>query len=405
MLLKRNIFIAFRHRDFFWFWTSYFVSNVGAWMQMVAQGWLVYELTASPLYLGVFSLFRSVLLLCFFFLGGLMADRWDRRMVMICIQVISLVSALILGLLTMFGVVQVWHVMALGAINSTVWAFEQPVRHSLIPQLVKREDLPNAIALNAIVWHGSGLLGPSLVGFLVNWIGISGCFYANAVSYVAVVVALLRIHIPKHLAGSGTGSISNSIIDGFSYVRREKVILTLLVVTALYNIFGRSYITLLPVIAKEELRVGASGLGFLSAAPGLGTIIGSLIIAALGRENVKRSILVSILVAYSACLFFFASTELFHFAFAILALTGGLSTVFDTLVSTLIQLTVDDDYRGRVMGFYGMAAAGLREFGGVQAGLLAEWMRAPFAIEAGAAVVALVALFFGRARLQRVPAG
>lgn len=402
MLQQRAIFSAFRYRDFFWFWTSYFVSNVGAWMQTVAQGWLVYELTQSPLFLGVFSLFRSVLLLCFFFLGGLIADRWDRRMVMIWIQVISLASAFILGLLTTLGAVQVWHVMALGAINSTVWAFEQPVRHSLIPQLVKREDLPNAIALNAIVWHGSGLLGPSLVGLLVGWIGISGCFYVNAVSYVAVVVALLRIHIPKQLAGSGSASISNSIFDGFSYVRREKVILTLLVVTALYNIFGRSYITLLPVIAKEVLDVGASGLGFLSAAPGLGTIAGSLIVAALGRENVKRSILLSLLLAYSACLFLFAWTDLFYFAFAMLALTGGLSTMFDTLVSTLIQLTVADDYRGRVMGFYGMAAAGLREFGGVQAGLIAEWTSAAFAIEAGAVVVALVALFFWRVRLRRV---
>ena len=401
MFRQRAIFSAFRYPDFSWFWWSYFVSNIGSWMQTIAQGWLVYELTHSPLYLGVLSLLRSVLLLCFFFLGGLMADRWDRRLLMIWIQIISLVSALALGLLTSLGVVRVWHIMVLGAINSTVWAFEQPVRQSLIPQLVKREDLPNAIALNSILWHGAGLLGPSLVGLLVDWIQISGCFYVNAVSYLAIVAALLRMNIPEQ-PGPGGSLISQSISDGFIYIRRERLILTLLAVTSLFNIFGRSYMTLLPVIAKEVLQVGASGLGFIAAAPGLGTIIGSLVLAALSRARVKRHVLALIVIAYAASLVLFASTGDLHAAFAILAVVGALSIAFDTLVSTLIQLTVTDVYRGRVMGFYGMASAGLREIGGVQAGFLAEWTSAAVAIDAGAVVVALVALLFLGPLLRRV---
>jgi len=401
MFRQRAIFSAFRYPDFFWFWWSYFVSNIGSWMQTIAQGWLIYDLTQSPLYLGVFSLLRSILLLVFFFLGGLMADRWDRRLLMIWIQIISLLSALVLGLLTSFGVVRVWHILALGALNSTVWAFEQPVRQSLIPQLVKREDLPNAIALNSILWHGAGLLGPSLVGLLVDWVKISGCFYINALSYFAVVGALLRMHIPQQ-SGPGGSLISQSISEGIGYVRREKLILTLLAITSLFNIFGRSYMTLLPVIAKEVLRVGASGLGFIAAAPGLGTIIGALILAALSRARVNRHVLVLILVGYASSLVLFASTGHLHAAFVTLVVVGALSIAFDTLVSTLIQLTVTDFYRGRVMGFYGMASAGLREIGGVQAGFLAEWTSAPIAIDAGAAVIALVAVLFLGPLLRRV---
>ena len=404
MLRQRAIFSAFRYPDFFWFWWSYFLSNIGSWMQAVAQGWLLYDLTHSPLCLGIFSLFRSSLLLAFFFLGGLMADRWDRRSLMIWIQIISLLSALILGLLTTLGVVQVWHIMVLGAINSTVWAFEQPVRHSLIPQLVKREDLPNAIALNSIVWQGAGLLGPSLVGLLVNWIHIDGCFYINGLSYLCVVAALLRMRMPP-LAQSRGSPIGQSIADGFAYIRRQKLIFLLLIMTSLFNVFGRSYLTLLPVIAKDMLRVGASGLGFIAAGPGLGTIIGSLALAALARVDVNRNVLVLLLVGYAAFLVVFAATSHVQTAFAVLVIVGALSIAFDTLVNTIIQLTVTDAYRGRVMGFHGMASAGLREFGGVQAGVVAEWLGAATAIDAGAVIVALVALFFFAPRLRRTAAG
>src|SRR5262245_2011710 len=404
MLRQRAIFSAFRYPNFFWFWWSYFLSNIGSWMQAVAQGWLLYDLTHSPLFLGIFSLFRSSLLLAFFFLGGLMADRWDRRSLMIWIQIISLLSALILGFLTTLGVVQVWHIMLLGAINSTVWAFEQPVRHSLIPQLVKRQDLPNAIALNSIVWQGAGLLGPSLVGLLVNWIHIDGSFYINGLSYLCVVAALLRMRMPP-LAESRGSPIGQSIADGVTYIRRQRLIFLLLIMTSLFNVFGRSYLTLLPVIAKDMLRVGASGLGFIAAGPGLGTIIGSLALAALARVDVNRNVLVLLLLGYAAFLVVFAATSHVKTAFAVLVIVGALSIAFDTLVNTIIQLTVTDAYRGRVMGFHGMASAGLREFGGVQAGVVAEWLGATIAIDAGAVIVALVALFFFAPRLRRTSAG
>ena len=158
---NRGAFRALSYPDFFWFWSSYFVSNVGSWMQSIAQGWLLFELTSSPFYLGLFSSLRMVLLLCFFVLGGLMSDRWERRKVMLWIQVISALTALGLALLVSSKTIEVWHIFVLGAITSTTWAFEQPVRQALIPQLVQREDLVNALALNAVVWNGAGFLGPS----------------------------------------------------------------------------------------------------------------------------------------------------------------------------------------------------------------------------------------------------
>jgi MFS family permease len=403
MLRGSAVFRALRYPDFAWFWSSYFVSNVGAWMQNVAQAWLLFVITDSPFYLGLFSLVRTVMLFCFFIVGGLLADRCDRRLVMIWIQVVSLVTAFIFALLVSFDVVRVWHIFVLGSITSTVWAFEQPVRHSLIPQLVDRDDLVNALALSAITWQGAGLLGPALVGLLVDRVGIDGCFYINTVSYFAIIAALFRMHIPAQQASQEKMRMTESLRDGLRYIRGQKLILTLLIGSSCVSVFGRSYLILLPVFAKEVLQIGASGLGFISAAPGLGTIIGALSLAALGQVKVRRRALVTILCCSAAALFAFAVTDRISLAFSTLVAVGALGTIFDTLLNTLIQLTVTDAYRGRVMGVYGLSAAGMREFGGMQAGFVAEWTSAPFAIEAGAVVVLLVAIFFFAPQLKKIP--
>ncbi len=382
-------FRALSYPDYFWFWSSYFVSNVGSWMQGIAQGWLLFDLTNSPLYLGLFSSLRMVMLLSFFILGGIMSDRIDRRKVMLAIQWISLLTALAMALLVSTHTIRVWHIFVLGAITSTSWAFEQPVRQALLPQLVKREDLVNALALNAVTWNGAGLLGPSLVGLSISRIGVDGCFYANAVSYLAVIGALMRMRVPNLVQSNGQ-SVVQSLADAFAYVRQEKVIMTFLTVSAVYNILGRSYITLLPVFAKDVLQLGASGFGFISAGPGLGTIIGSLTLASLGRVEAKPGRMAAILISFAACLFSFAVSRDPRIAFGFLVAVGSLSTVFETLVNTSIQLRVEEAFRGRVSGFYGLTGGGLREFGGMQAGIVAEWTSAPIAIAAGAIVLGIV---------------
>ena len=382
-------FRALSYPDYFWFWSSYFVSNVGSWMQGIAQGWLLFDLTNSPLYLGLFSSLRMVMLLSFFMLGGIMSDRIDRRKVMLAIQCISLLTALIMAVLVSTHTILVWHIFVLGAITSTSWAFEQPVRQALLPQLVKREDLVNALALNAVTWNGAGLLGPSLVGLSIARIGVDGCFYANAVSYLAVIGALLRMRVPN-LLESNRRSVIQSLTEAFVYVRQENVIMTFLTVSAIYNIFGRSYVTLLPVFAKDVLQLGASGFGFISAGPGLGTIIGSLTLASLGRVEAKPARMMAILLGFTVCLFSFAISRDARLAFGFLVAVGSLSTVFETLVNTSIQLRVKEAFRGRVSGFYGLTGGGLREFGGMQAGFVAEWTSAPIAISAGAVVLGIV---------------
>jgi predicted MFS family arabinose efflux permease len=241
------------------------------------------------------------------------------------------------------------------------------------------------------------------VGLLVGRIGIDGCFYINVVSYLAIIAALLRIHIPLHGLENARATVVQSLLDGFGYVRRHKAITTFLLVSAAFNIFGRSYITLLPVFAKEVLAVGASGLGFIAAAPGLGTIIGSLSLAALGSVEAKRGRMITLLVAFSIVLFFFAASPHFELSFVSLVVVGGLSTVFETLLQTSIQLMVAESYRGRVLGFYGLTTGGLREFGGMQAGFLAEWRSAPFAVETGAVILVIVGCFFLGSRLAVSP--
>jgi MFS family permease len=365
-------------------------------MQSITQGWLLFDLTASPFYLGLFSSLRMVMLLSFF-----MSDRIDRRKVMFFIQIISALTALGLALLVSTHAIRVWHIFVLGAITSTTWAFEQPVRQALLPQLVDRDDLVNAIALNAVVWNGAGLLGPSLVGLSVAYIGIAGCFYANVISYLAVIGALLRMQLPKTDIAPSAG-VLNSLRDAFGYVRGERIITTFLIVSALFNIFGRSYITLLPVVAKEVLRVGASGFGFVSAGPGLGTIIGSLTLASLGRVQARRGILVALLLSFSICLCAFAVSSDAWAAFVILVVVGALSTVFETLINTSIQLRVVESFRGRVSGFYGLTGGGLREFGGMQAGFVAEWTSAPVAIASGSVVLAIAGYLVLGSRLKRL---
>ena len=191
-------------------------------MQGIAQGWLLFELTSSPLYLGLFSSLRMVMLVSFFILGGIMSDRLDRRKVILWIQVVSALTALGLALLVTTHTIQVWHIFVLGAITSTSWAFEQPVRQSLLPQLVSRADLVNALALNAITWNGAGLLGPSLVGLSVPYIGVDGCFYVNVISYLAVIGAVLRMNVPPLDLGKGRSSVIQSLRDAFSYVRGKR---------------------------------------------------------------------------------------------------------------------------------------------------------------------------------------
>ena len=399
---NKGAFRALQYRNFFLFWSSYFVSNVGSWMQSVAQGWLLFDLTSSPFYLGLFSCLRMVMLVCFFILGGIMADRLDRRKVMLFIQITSALTALSIAVLVSLKMIQVWHIFVLGAITSTAWAFEQPVRQALIPQLVSREDLVNALALNAIIWNGAGFLGPALVGILVGPIGIDGCFYVNVLSYLAVITALLRIKLPRHDANRTHASVLQSLKDGLSYVRSQPVIATFLVVSAFFNIFGRSYGTLLPVFAKEILSLGASGLGFLAAAPGLGTIIGSLTLASLGRVEAKRARLLAILLAFSIALFAFAGSRNFDLTFVCLIFVGALATAFETLLQTSIQLQVVEAFRGRVLGFYGLTTGGLREFGGMQAGFVAEWTGAPLAIQGGVVILFIAGLLFLGARLGRL---
>jgi len=398
---SEGAFRALSYPDYFWFWSSYFVSNVGSWMQSIAQGWLLFELTSSPLYLGLFSSLRMVLLLSFFVLGGIMSDRLDRRKVILWIQVVSALTALGLAVLVTTHEIRVWHIFVLGAMTSTTWAFEQPVRQSLLPQLVSRADLVNALALNAVTWNGAGLLGPSLVGLSVAYIGIDGCFYVNVVSYLAVIVAVLHMNVPPLDLGGRRSSVLQSLAEGFRYVQGESVILTFLIVSAIFNIFGRSYVTLLPVFAKDVLHLGASGFGFISAGPGLGTIFGSFTLASLGRVEAKPGRMAAILTAFCACLFAFAVSHDARLAFGLLVLVGALSTVFETLLNTSIQLRVEEAFRGRVSGFYGLTGGGLREFGGMQAGFLAEWTSAPFAIAAGTVVLLIVGYRFLGSRLKK----
>jgi MFS family permease len=383
-----------RHRNFALFWLASITSNSGTWMQLVAQGWLVYNLTNSTIYLGLVGFAKAVPVLLLPPFGGVVADRVPRLKLLKVTQTISLVLAAILGLLVSTHLVQVWQIILLSFLGGTVNAFDQPTQQALVPDLLSRDDLPSGIALNSVTWQGAALFGPSLAGVTVAMIGLAGAFYANAASYLAVVIALFLMRgVPERAANSRPRSVFGDLSDGLRYAGATRIVSAMLLLAVIANLFGRSYQQLLPVFARDILHVGAGGLGLLTAAPGLGALIGATFIAGTARNLERKGrVLLSGLIAFSVAVILLALSR--NFALSLLALAfGGLAFIlFSTMMTTIMQLTVPGQMRGRVMSLQMVAMQGPGQIGALLIGLAATFVGTPRAVGIGAALVAVAAL-------------
>ncbi|HVT04391.1 MAG TPA: MFS transporter [Thermoanaerobaculia bacterium] len=390
-------FRALQHRNFRLFFFGQMISLIGTWMQSVAQSWLIYRMTGSSALLGLVAFCSQFPMFLAAPIGGTVADRQDRRRILIFTQVASMVLALILAALTLSHAIRQWHIFVLAALLGVVNGFDIPVRQSFFVHMVGREDLMNAIALNSSIFNGARIVGPAIAGILVAAIGEGWCFLLNAVSYVAVIAGLLMMRVPKHEKPERSRSSTDELVDGFRFIRSAKPIVALLMLLGLVSFMGMPYSVLMPIFADRILHGGARGLGYLMCASGLGALTASVLLAARpSLRGLGRWVSVAA-ASFGLSLIAFGFSERFWLS-ALLLVPVGFSMMLQMASSnTLIQAMVPDAFRGRVMAVYSMMFSGMAPLGSLLAGVLAQRIGAPSTVAAGGIVcIAGAALFHRR---------
>ncbi|MBX5492402.1 MAG: MFS transporter [Chloroflexi bacterium] len=365
-------------------------SNIGSWMQLVATGWLVLQLTDSPAALGINAACQALPILLFSVVGGVFADRFNRHRLMLGAQLAQLVPDLTLALLVSTGRVQVWHIYLYSLSNATIRGLSTPARQAFVPSLVPREALLSAIALNSILWQGAAVVGPTVAGVVLAAWGLAACFWLNVASDLVNVAALLLIP-GKDTPRPSVGSAWQRLAEGARYAWREPRVRLLLFAVGTTSLLGRSYTQLMPVFARDVLAVGPRGLGLLLAMPAVGTILVALGLATLHLTHKGRWLLAT-MTLLAVALGVFALSQVFVLSLAVLVLVGASATASTTLTNTLLQEQVTDHVRGRVMGFYMAATQGASPLGALPGGLLAELLGAPLAVLLGAGCLLACAL-------------
>jgi MFS family permease len=374
---------ALRHRNFQLFFGGQLISLIGTWMQSIAQSWLVYRLTGSSLLLGSVGFAGQIPVFLVAPLGGIVADRHNRHRVVIATQVASMLLAFVLAVLTLTGTVKVWQIFVLASLLGVVNAFDVPGRQSFLVDMVGKEDLMNAIALNSSMFNGARIIGPAIAGILVAKIGEGWCFFANAVSYIAVIAGLLMMKVQPRLRAA-SGSPVKHLIEGFRFVRHTAPIRAILLLLGLVSLVAMPYTVLMPVFADQILHGGARGLGILMGATGVGALLGALTLATrTGVQGLGRWVAMSC-GGFGFFLILFSWSRIFWLSAAMLLPVGFTMMLQMSSSNTLIQAMVPDHLRGRVMALYTMMFIGMAPFGSLFAGALADRVGAPVTVSIGA---------------------
>ncbi|MDH4222145.1 MAG: MFS transporter [candidate division Zixibacteria bacterium] len=393
-------FRSLRHRNYRLFWFGQMISLIGTWMQNVAQGWLVLRLSNSPFLLGAVSAFAGLPILFFSLPAGVLADRVNKRKFLIFTQIGAMLLAFILAFLAFTGLVKVWHVMFLALCLGLVMAFDAPARQAFIKEMVGKDDLLNAIALNSAIFNGARILGPAVAGILISLTGEAGCFFINGLSYLAVIAGLYMMKMQDIVFQSRNSSFLISFKQGISYIIGNKKVLALILMASTMSIFGLSYAVLMPVFARDILKAGSSGLGFLMSAAGIGAISAGLGLASRKKEEKLKYMQAGITVFFiSLLLFSFSKSFFFSFIFLIGAGWGMISLV--ATCNTLLQEIIPDELRGRVMSFYVMMFMGTMPLGSLIAGTLGEAVGVIWAVRVGALLCGGISLFLFKKFIEK----
>jgi MFS family permease len=373
-------FRALQHRNFQLFIAGQLTSLIGTWMQTAAQLWLVYKMTNSAALLGVFGFANQVPILFLAALGGYIGDRYNRHRGVIWTQAASMILAFALAALTFANVIQVWELIFIAFLVGVVNAFDVPIRQAFLVEMVNKEDLPNAIALNSSIFNGARVVGPAIAGFALAWKGPSWCFFLNGVSFLAVIGALLAMRIVKRVTTPEKGSPLQSLVQGFRFAMSDLPIRSTLLLLSMLSLFGLQYSVFLPIFASDVLHRGAKGFGLLMSAAGVGAVVGALHFAArtnykgLARWIAATSTICAVgLVAFSQSRWFWVSM-------AVLLVIGFSATVQMAATNTTLQNRVPDQLRGRIMAVYATMFMGIQPIGSLIAGGVAKRIGAPYTL-------------------------
>jgi len=389
-------FASLRYRDYRLLWIGTLFSSSGQWIQQVSIGWLTYTLTGSPLLLGLVNGLRAVPLLLLGPVGRVAADRLDRKRLMLTTQLFLMTVTAIFATIIFTGHAHVWNIVVFSLLTGVAWAFNMPVRQSIVPNLVPRGALMNAMALNSAGFNLTRVVGPSLAGLLIAAVGIAGNFYLQALAYVGVASMIWMMRIPPRTTEPQEVSVRQHLAEGARFVWRHPTLRTQMALALVPVVVALPYISLMPVFAKDVLHVGPGGFGLLMAAPGLGAVLGTLTIASARDVRRKGLLLFGSLVALGASLVLFSQSRSFPLSLALLVVAGAFQMTYMTTNQTMVQLTTPDELRGRVMGIY-MLNQGLLPFGSLLAGALANAWSAPLAVTLmGGSVCVLAAVAFLR---------
>ena len=339
---------SLRHRNFRLLWIGSLISNSGDWMDQVALNWLVYQLTGSAVYLGILNFCRLVPILVFTLIGGVVADRVERRRLMFVTQTVAMALAFILAFLVSSGLVEIWMVLLIAVGRGMMLSFNQPARQSLISELVPPVDLMNAVALNSATLNLTRVLGPAIGGGLIASVGVAGAFYVNGVSFLAVLLGLALMRFPERLRRVHRSMLSD-LLGGMRYLGRQRHLRALVLLALLPMVFGMPYMTMLTVFASDVLEVGGSGLGLLTACSGVGAVCGALAVASLSQTGRRLGLMLTGLVAFGLTLLGFSLSPWLWFSALMLLGVGASQQLYMSLNNTLIQEYVDEEYRGRIL--------------------------------------------------------
>jgi MFS family permease len=399
----QRMLAAFTYRDFRVQWFGACSSSVGTWMQLTAQNWMVLSLTGSAFFLGLDAFLQQLPIMLFTLIGGVLADRRDRRRTLLTSQYIQMTTAATLALLVYFDVVRIWHILVLSFVTGLAQAFGGPAYQALIPSLVDKKDLPNAVALNSIQFNIARVLGPlafgATIALFANWgfadsQGMAVCFALNAMSFLIVIWALMSLHV-KHIPTSGIrGSMQDELRSGLTYVRDHGSLVALIVLAASTTFLGFAVLTFLPLFTQTVFMEGAETYSHLLAFSGAGSVMGALVVAWLGKFPRMGLTALLVQVVYGLLILAFSTSHLLWLSEVLLFFTGAaLMMVFST-VTSLIQLLAPNEMRGRVMSIYMVAFRGGMPLGSLVSGWLATLIGAQMVIAINGVLLVLVALYF-----------
>ncbi len=370
-------FAAFHHRNYRLFWYGNAVSLVGTWMQNIARGWLVLELTNSPFLVGLETTIAWLPAWLVSLPAGVLADRLNKRSILIVGQSILAVLAMVLAVLTLTGAVNIYHILIISGLTGFVVAVNAPVRHSIIPELVGKKDLLNGIALSAAVWNAARIIGPSIAGVALGVIGAGGCFAINSVSFLAIIIALSFIRLKPAALRATSRSVWQEILVGLKFVKGHKDIRILMLMAAVLSSFGLTYLPLMPVFARDVFHAGPRGYGIMMAAVGVGALTGLLTIATVSRTRHRGRILVAGTLALAVLLLVYSLTRNLVAGMVVLAGMGFSQSTVASLTNTMIQTLAPDHVRGRVMSIFTLCFLGMYPLGSLVAGAIAQRFGAP----------------------------